>query len=69
MKPAADRLADIKLPEAVPPEQEALQHLIRAESLFTDIQVSFQRNGFHFPVRSTILCARLSSSCESWGIL
>ncbi|HEX5419646.1 MAG TPA: hypothetical protein VFY39_06580, partial [Gammaproteobacteria bacterium] len=45
MKPAAERLADTKLPEAVPPEQEALQHLIRAESLFTDIQVSFQRNG------------------------
>ena len=45
MGPAAERLAEVNLDEAVPPEQEALQHLLRAEAQFTDIQVSFQRNG------------------------
>ncbi len=45
MDPAAERLAEVELVEAVAPEQEALQHLLRAESMFTDIQVSFQRNG------------------------
>jgi hypothetical protein len=45
MGPAAERLADLKLQEAVPSEQEALQHLLRAESVFTDIQVAFQRGG------------------------
>jgi hypothetical protein len=45
MGPAAERLADIKLDDAVPPEQEALQHLLRAESVFTDIQVAFQQGG------------------------
>ncbi len=45
MGPAAERLADIKLDDAVPPEQEALQHLLRAEAVFTDIQVAFQQGG------------------------
>ena len=45
MEPAADRLDDIELDRAVPSEQEALQHLLKAESVFTDIQVSFQRGG------------------------
>ncbi len=45
MGPAAERLADIELDNAVPPEQEALQHLLRAESVFTDIQVAFQQGG------------------------
>jgi hypothetical protein len=45
MDPAAERLADIELDEAVPPEQEALQHLLRAEAVFTDIQVAFQQGG------------------------
>ncbi len=45
MDPAAERLADIELDEAVPPEQDALQHLLRAESMFTDIQVAFQQGG------------------------
>ncbi len=45
MLPAAERLADIEFDEAVPPEQTALQHLLKAESVFTDIQVSFQRGG------------------------
>ena len=45
MGPAAERLADIDLESAVAPEQTALQHLLRAEAVFTDIQVSMQRNG------------------------
>lgn len=45
MDPAVERLADVALEEAVPSEQEALQHLLRAESVFSDIQVSFQRGG------------------------
>lgn len=43
MHPAADRLAAVDLQEAIQPEQEALQHLLRAEAMFNDIQVSFQR--------------------------
>src|SRR6185503_4458093 len=45
MDPAAERLADIDLDKAVPPEQDALQHLLRAEATFTDIQVAFQQGG------------------------
>ena len=45
MGPAAEKLADTSLSDAVPPEQEALQHLLRAESVFTDIQVAQQRGG------------------------
>ena len=45
MGPAAERLAEIELDTAVPPEQEALQHLLRAESVFNDIQVAFQQGG------------------------
>ena len=45
MVPAADRLAELQFDEAVPAEQAALQHLLKAESVFTDIQVSFQRGG------------------------
>lgn len=45
MKPAADALADYELDEAVGPEQQALQFLLRAESIFTDIQISMNRNG------------------------
>ena len=45
MDPAAERLADIALDKAVPSEQDALQHLLRAEAVFTDIQVAFQQGG------------------------
>ncbi len=45
MLPAAERLADIEFEEAVPSEQSALRHLLKAESVFTDIQVAFQRGG------------------------
>ena len=44
MVPAAERLAAIDLEQAIQPEQEALQHLLRAEAAFSDVQVSFQRN-------------------------
>jgi hypothetical protein len=45
MGPAAEQLGNVALDEAVPPEQDALQHLLRAESAFTDIQVAFQQQG------------------------
>ena len=45
MEPAAERLAEVELAEAVPSEQEALQYLLRAEAVFTDIQVAFNRGG------------------------
>jgi len=45
MQPAADRLADVEFDEAVPSEQTALQHLLKAEAVFTDIQVAFQQGG------------------------
>ena len=45
MKPAADALAAYKLDDAVRPEQQALQYLLRAEAIFTDIQISMTRNG------------------------
>jgi hypothetical protein len=44
MTPAAERLAEIALDEALLPEQEALQHLLAAEAVFTDISVSAQAN-------------------------
>ena len=43
--PAADWLADLQLEEAVPSEQSALQYLLRAEAVFTDIQVAFNQGG------------------------
>ena len=45
MQPASDQLAKNRLQDAVQPEQKALQYLLRAESLFTDIQVAFQQGG------------------------
>ena len=44
MVPASARLADVELEEAILPEQEALQHLLRAEAVFTNISVSMQNN-------------------------
>src|SRR5690606_10881550 len=43
--PAAGRLSEDAPHGALAPEQEALQHLLRAQAQFTDIQVSFQRGG------------------------
>jgi hypothetical protein len=45
MMPAADYLIDLEFDDAVPSEQEALRHLLKAEAVFTDIQVSFQQGG------------------------
>jgi hypothetical protein len=42
MQPAAKHLSEVKLAEAIPNEQKALQHLLRADALYTDIQVQFQ---------------------------
>ena len=44
MIPAADLLGELDLEEAILPEQEALQHLLAAEAVFTDISVSLQTN-------------------------
>ncbi len=44
MVPAAERLGEIDLEQAILPEQEALQHLLAAEAVFTDISVSLQAN-------------------------
>ncbi len=44
MAPATENLAGLDLEAAIRPEQEALQHLLRAEAVFTDMQVSFQQN-------------------------
>jgi hypothetical protein len=44
MTPAAERLGEIELEQAILPEQEALQHLLAAEAVFTDISVSMQAN-------------------------
>ncbi|MEO7774342.1 MAG: hypothetical protein ABIT36_04210 [Steroidobacteraceae bacterium] len=45
MQPAAAHLQARKLDEAIPVEQQALQHLQRAEATFRDIQVSRQQGG------------------------
>ena len=44
MTPASELLADVELEQALLPEQEALQHLLAAEAVFTDINVSMQAN-------------------------
>ncbi|MDH5309441.1 MAG: hypothetical protein OEY08_05725 [Gammaproteobacteria bacterium] len=44
MVPAAERLAEIELEQALQPQQDALKHLLRAEAVFTDISVSMQMN-------------------------
>src|SRR6185503_12874785 len=42
MAPAAKSLNDIELQKAIPSEQKALQHLLRAEALYTDIEMQFR---------------------------
>ena len=44
MEPAAERLGEIELEQAILPAQEALQHLLAAEAVFNDISVSMQAN-------------------------
>ena len=45
MVPAAEQLADIDLNAAILPEQEALQHLLRAEAVFNEINVNRSPGG------------------------
>jgi hypothetical protein len=45
MAPAAEHLGARRLEAAIPVEQQALQHLQRAEATFRDIQVSRQQGG------------------------
>ncbi len=45
MDPAAEALHEFRLDDAVQPEQQALQFLLRAENLFTDIQLTMGRGG------------------------
>lgn len=45
MDEAADQLKSLKWREALQPEQKALQHLLRAESIFREIQVAFGQRG------------------------
>jgi len=44
MAPAAERLAETKFEDALLKEQEALRHLLAAEAVFTDIDVTMQAN-------------------------
>ena len=45
MEPVATALQEFRLDDAVSPAQQALQYLLRAENLFTDIQVSRGQGG------------------------
>ncbi len=45
MQPAAANLAVVALEDAINPAQEALQHLLRAESVFNELTVSQQQAG------------------------
>lgn len=45
MAPAAGHLSAFRLQEAVTPEQQALQQLLRAEAAFREVQVSMQQEG------------------------
>ena len=45
MYPASERLAAVELEDAIGPAQEALQHLLRAEAVFNEFQVTNQQGG------------------------
>lgn len=45
MHPASEKLGEVALNDAIQPAQEALQYLLRAESVFNDITVSQQQGG------------------------
>ena len=45
MSPASDKLKGLAFQDALTPEQQALQHLLRAESTFRQIQVQISRGG------------------------
>ena len=44
MEPAAKHLSAVDFPQALPAEQKALQHLLRAEALYADIEVQFRNS-------------------------
>ena len=43
MQPAAKHLGAVDFPQAIPSEQKALQHLLRAEALYTDLELQFRQ--------------------------
>jgi hypothetical protein len=43
MQPAAKHLGAADFPQAIPSEQKALQHLLRAEALYTDLELQFRQ--------------------------
>ena len=45
MTPASEKLKGLAFQDAMTPEQQALQHLLRAESTFRQIQVQISRGG------------------------
>ena len=45
MAPASDKLKGLAFQDALTPEQQALQHLLRAEATFRDIQIQISRGG------------------------
>lgn len=45
MSPASDKLKGLQFQDALTPEQQALQHLLRAENTFRQIQVQISRGG------------------------
>ncbi|HKD07430.1 MAG TPA: hypothetical protein VKB79_16125 [Bryobacteraceae bacterium] len=45
MTPASEKLKALAFSDALAPEQQALQHLLRAESTFRDIQIQISRGG------------------------
>lgn len=45
MQPASEELGNLDLVKAIKPEQEALQHLLRADAVFNEIQVGTQQGG------------------------
>ncbi|HVW85572.1 MAG TPA: hypothetical protein VHB50_12870, partial [Bryobacteraceae bacterium] len=45
MTPASEKLKSQSFQDALTPEQQALQHLLRAESTFRDIQIQMSRGG------------------------
>jgi hypothetical protein len=45
MHPASEKLGEVALNDAIQPAQEALQYLLRAESVFNDITVEQQQGG------------------------
>ena len=45
MHPASEQLASVNLDQAIQPAQEALQYLLRAESVFNDLTLTQQQGG------------------------